>query len=230
LKINYMWCISRSSPLERVPAEDMLNNSLALLNQWSDNEDLGSLVIYILLQLHRKHLCRDEERNSPETVANSRVLLQATMLARHLVETDKSKSNRKFALLAARLHLNLGLGTIAFRLYGRAKCKEMLQDTLSLYMLSRISQTHPFDVNAYGGFSADDELASVIGTIERMERKIDGFQLPPVNVDQLLDSMALKRKLNSSLTKHVCIVERRRIARLKGDSAVGLPIPDYKSV
>jgi hypothetical protein len=162
---------------------------------------------------------------------NSRVLLQATMLARHLVEKDKDKQQRTFALLAARLHLNLGLGTVAFRLYRHTKCKEMLLDTLSPYVLSRISQTHPFDSKGYGGFSADDELAKVIGTIERMERKTDDYlftDLPSFLWDQATDTLELKRKLNFSLTKHVCVAERRRIARFKGESVEALPTLKYK--
>jgi hypothetical protein len=100
-------------------------------------------------------------------------------------------------------------------------------DTLSPYLLSRISQTHPFGVKGYGGFSADEELANVIGTIERMEKKTDSYlfkDIPSFVWDQTTDILAVKRKLGSSLTKHLCVVERRRIARFKGQSVNDLPI------
>ncbi|KAH7401816.1 tRNA synthetases class I (M)-domain-containing protein [Phaeosphaeria sp. MPI-PUGE-AT-0046c] len=191
-----------------------------------DNADLGAIVVYTLLNIHHRMICTDDLRNPIVTKVNCRVLLQATMLARHLVEKDKDKQNRTFALLAARLHLNLGLGTVAFRLFRHTKCKEMLVDTLSPYMLSRISQTHPFDVKGYGGFSADDELAKVVGTIERMERKTNDYLFTDTSSflwDQATDTRELKRKLRSSLTKHLSVFERRRIARLRGESVESLP-------
>lgn len=206
------------------------------MNLWTlspRDSDLSFLCIYLLLDMHRRFVCVEEGRNPLNTTVNSRILLQATMFARHLVEQDKEKENRTLSLLAARLHLNLGLGMVAFQLYSHTKCKEMLQDQLSLYVLSRISQTHPFDVKGHGGFSADEELARVIGTIERMERKTDDIiahDIPSFLWDQATDMLSTKRRLNSSLTKHICVLERQRIARLKGDAATDLPALDMKSM
>lgn len=194
--------------------------------------DGGFLAIYSLLHLHYQVICQEQKTATFEATPNSRILLQATMLARHLVAQDKDKENRTLCLLAARLHLNLGLGKSAFQLYNHTKCKEMLLDTLSPYVLSKISLTHPFDVKGYQGFSADEELEKVIGTIERMERKTDSFlfvDMPSFIWDQASDALQLKRKLNSSLTKHLCITERRRIARLRGESVENLPRLDFKS-
>lgn len=154
------------------------------------------------------------------------------MCARHFVEQDKEKQNRTFALLAARLHLNLGLGLVAFRLYRHTNTKEMLLDTLSPYMLARISQTHPFEVSSYRGFSADEELARTISTIERMEAKASGFlvtDLPSFPCHQAPEIAILMDKLRTSLTKHICHMERRRIARLKGDPSDRVPRLDWKS-
>jgi hypothetical protein len=154
------------------------------------------------------------------------------MYVRHLVEKDKDKQNRTLCLLAARLHLNIGLGTVAFRLYIHTKCKEMLLDTLSPFILSRISITHPFDVKSYGGFSADEELARVISAIERMESKTNGHLLtdiPSFAWDQAIDILSLKRKLQDSLTRHVCVIERRRIARLRGESVENTPQLEFRS-
>lgn len=182
--------------------------------------------------MHHHALCLEEARNPFEVTPNSRILLQATMLARHLVATDKDKQSRKLALLAARLHLNLGLGKCAFKLYGHTKCKEMLLDTLSPYVLSRISITHPFEIKGYQGFSAEEELTKVISTIERMERKADSFlyvDMPSFVWDQAEAALGLKKKLKTSLTKLICISERRRMARLKGESVENLAVPDYRS-
>ncbi|KAH8731426.1 hypothetical protein GQ44DRAFT_735904 [Phaeosphaeriaceae sp. PMI808] len=199
---------------------------------WPLNPDFGCITIYALLQLHHGYSCMSEAVSPLEGAANSRLLLQASMYARHLVENDKEKQNRTLSLLTARLHLNIGLGTVAFRIYNHTKCKEMLMDTLSPHILSRISQTHPFDVKGYGGFSADEELAKVISTIERMETKTNNYlftDMPSFVWDQVVDTLALKRRLNSSLTKHICYAERVRIARLKGEPVANIPRLDYKT-
>jgi hypothetical protein len=226
-----MLAVSRPKDLNVSVLLSILKMAVKMSLLWEKDSDSGCLVVYMLLRLHYERVCGCDHLNPLETELNSRLLLQATMFARHLVEMDKDKENRTFALLAARLHLNLGLGTIAFRLYRHTKCKEMLLDTLSPYMLSRISQTHPFEVKGYGGFSADKELVRVIETIETMEKKTDSYlftDLPSFLWDQVTDTLELKRKLNGSLTKHLCVAERRRIARLKGESIDNLPVLNIK--
>jgi N-terminal acetyltransferase B complex non-catalytic subunit len=231
-KFEYLLAISRPSEPAVQAFEDMVAKSIKYCKNFPDNSAEGSVAVYSLLNLHHRFICQDEPRNPFGITINSRVLLQATMLARHLVECDKEKQNRALALLAARLHLNLGLGKCAFRLYSHAKCKEMLVDTLAPYVLSRISLTHPFEVKGYQGFSADEELAKAIVTMDRMEKKMENIvysdmdSFPWDQAENLLDT---KRKLNSSLTKHLCVTERRRMARLKGQTIDHLQVLDFKS-
>ncbi|KAH7077321.1 N-acetyltransferase B complex non catalytic subunit-domain-containing protein [Paraphoma chrysanthemicola] len=224
-KFRYLLAISRAKDTSRTSIEALFRDSVKLSWVWPDCSDLGFLTVYALTQLHDRFFCTNGSGDSLDSTESSRLLLQAAMYVRHLVEKDKDKQNRTLWLLAARLHLNLGLGSIAFRLYTHTKCKEMLLDTLSPIMLSRISQTHPFDVKSYGGFSADEELARSISNLERMEIKTNGHLLtdiPSFAWDQAIDTLSLKRKLNGSLTKYICIAERRRIARLRGDSVENL--------
>lgn len=191
----------------------------------------GFVGIYTLLRLHHDAMRRDESGHPFENTPNSRLLLQATMLSRHLVACDKDKQDRPRALLAARLHLNLGLGKCAFQMYSYTKCKEMLVHTLSPYILSRISTTHPFGAKGYQGFSAEEELGKAIGTMERMERKTDETicaDLETLPWDQSMSLLYLKQKFRSSQTKHICNIERRRVARLKGESVEHLPVLDHK--
>ncbi|KAI4918402.1 hypothetical protein J4E90_002786 [Alternaria incomplexa] len=192
----------------------------------------GFVAIYTLLWIHEEAM-RNEEPDHPfGNTPNSRVLLQAAMLARHLVASDKEKQNRPLALLAARLHLNLGLGKSAFQLYSHTKCKEMLVHTLSPYVLSRISLTHPFGAKGYQGFSAEEELGKAVGTMERMERKLNEAvcsDLQSLPWDQAMELLAAKRDFKSSLTKHICNTESRRIARLKGEPIDNLPVIDPSS-
>lgn len=190
------------------------------------------MAIYTLLRLHHGAMRNDESVHPFGNTPNSRLLLQATMLARHLVACDKDKQDRPRALLAARLHLNLGLGKSAFQMYSYTKCKEMLVHTLSPYVLSRISLTHPFGAQGYRGFSAEEELGKAIGTMERMESKTEETIYPDLSAlpwDQAIGLLSLRQKLKSSLTKHICNVERRRIARLKGEPVDQLPTLDRQS-
>ncbi|RMZ73963.1 cytoskeleton organization [Pyrenophora seminiperda CCB06] len=202
----------------------------AVMGPWSNEPDssIGVIAIYVLLQLHRDamfNLVAHPLGNTP----NSRLLLQAAMLARHLVARDKENQDRTLALLAARLHLNLGLGKCAFQLYRLTKCKEMLLHTLSPYVLSRISLTHPFGAE---NFSAEEELERVIDTMHRMENKIEDTMIPDlrsITWDKTRGLVDLKQKFKSSLSKLICIAERRRVARLKGESVENLPALDSRS-
>jgi N-terminal acetyltransferase B complex non-catalytic subunit len=144
---------------------------------------------------------------------------QAAMLLRHILRDQATSNSRQLALLSTRVHLDLGLGTIGAEHYSYAKVKEMLNDTTSWILLSRISQSHPFDSNGVKGFSADEELAKVIASIEKMEARTGDFlyrDLQELGFDTAFELIDLKRKARFSLTKNTCMIERRRIARLNG--------------
>ncbi|KAE8847095.1 hypothetical protein PTNB73_03242 [Pyrenophora teres f. teres] len=206
----------------------------AVTSPWSTepNSSIGFLAIYTLLQLHRDVMCNKEPQHPLQTTRNSRLLLQAAMLARHLVACDKEKQDRTLALLAARLHLNLGLGKCAFQLYRFTKSKEMLLYSLSPYVLSRISLAHPFGADGRGGFSAEEEIEKVIDAMNRMENKVQDTMVPDlqsITWDKTIGLLRLKQKFKLSLSKLICITERRRVGRLKGESVDTLPILDWRS-
>lgn len=179
-----------------------------------DNEaacDIACIAVLSLLRLHWANL-EDRFSNPP--------LLQAAMLLRHILGSENGRNFRQLALISTRVHLLLGLGTIAFEHYGYAKIKEMLHDTCSWILLSRISQTHPFDVKGPRGFSADGELAQVIASIQKMGARAEDFlfkDLQNFGFDSAFDLLELRKKAKYSIAKYACSVERRRIARLKGD-------------
>lgn len=239
LKFTYLLTISQPAMPKPAAMESLFGNALRLYELWPENPEVGYLAVYCLHVLHHRIvepnvLLQPENSTRLEAfrVYNTRILLQATMLARHLVQCDADKSDRTGSFLAARLHLNLGLGKSAFQLYSHTKLKEMLLDTLSPYIFSRISLTHPFDIKGYKGFSADAELSRVVSTIENMETKLDNLvftNIPSFAWDQAIDMMCLQQKLKSSYTKHLCITERRRMARLKAESTEKVPYLEYKS-
>ncbi|KAF9730806.1 hypothetical protein PMIN01_11675 [Paraphaeosphaeria minitans] len=171
-----------------------------------------------------------------EATSLPQYLYQAAVLTRHAISLDRQQYGRGLALLSTRLHLRLGLGTIAFEHYNRVQVKEMLHDNVAWVPLSRISQSHPFGASGPRGFSADNELEKVISTLSRMENKVDDLlyaDLQHFMYDKAFDLLELKRKLRGSLTKHFCIIERRRIARLAGtpvDTTLDLPLRNYEDI
>jgi len=226
LKFDYLLTLSLSPYSTTSAKESLIAKAIKFCITNPESTEGAFVAIYALLHLHYETVDKNRLKAEYEVAPNTRVLLQAAMLARHLIARDKSKENRTLTLLATRLHLNLGLGKSAFALYNHCKLKEMLLDTLSPIVLSRISMTHPFDIKGYQGFSADEELAKVIGAIERMERKTDTTlytNVPSFIYDQVQDVLSLKRQLKGSLTRQICLIERRRIARLKGKPTDQIP-------
>ncbi|KAH9878562.1 hypothetical protein IAQ61_001834 [Plenodomus lingam] len=226
LKFDYLLTIAMPPSPTTHAMEALAAKAIRFCASCPETTEAAFVAIYTLLHLHNE--ISDSEKHGPtyEVAPSTRILLQAAMLARHLGVRDGKRENRTLSLLAARLHLNLGLGRSAFRLYRLSKLKEMLLDTLSLYVLARISMTHPFDITGYQGFSAEEELENVVDAIDRMERKTDTFlykDLPSFIHDQFSDTLLLKRRLKSSLTRQLCNTERRRIARLKGKSTEHIP-------
>ncbi|KAG9196320.1 hypothetical protein G6011_01441 [Alternaria panax] len=235
LKLSYLIWISLTTQSSLIWQDYMeVPLTIAMKAPWlhSPKSPEGIVGIYILLRTHHNTMRNNEGVHPFGTTPNSRLLLQAAMLARHLVACDKEKQDRPLALLAARLHLNLGLGKCAFQLYSHTKCKEMLVHTLSPYVLSRISLTHPFGAKGYQGFSVEEELGKAVGSMERMERKIEDTiyaDLQSLPWDQAMELLAMKRRFKSSLTKHICNIERRRISRLKSEPIDNLPVIDPSS-
>jgi N-terminal acetyltransferase B complex non-catalytic subunit len=159
-------------------------------------------------------------------------LWQAAFLARHLSAGENGRQNRALLLKSIGLQLDLGLTTIAFDQYQHVKVKEMLFDTLSYNLLTRISLLHPFDSNTPKKVLPDQELTRVISAIEKMETKTGEFlyqDMQKFEYDQAFSLLDFKTQLRSSFTKHICIIERRRIARLKNESVDESLDPDLNS-
>ena len=218
LKFTYLISVSLSaSPPSAEVLGSMVERASKIGRELPKDPDPITLAVYCLTNMHHWNAT-----SSDASSQNSRLLLQAAMLVRASVDRDTEKENRTLALLAARLHLNIGLGRPAFQLWKHVKVKEMLVDTLSPHLLSHISQTHPFDVKHHQGFSADRELEHVINTIDRMSKVQEGLIFRDIKRflwDSAMDLISMNEKLTSSLTRHSSILERRRIARLRGEPA-----------
>jgi N-terminal acetyltransferase B complex non-catalytic subunit len=228
LKFDYLLAVARQISVN----QESVNLSTNLLEAFVDNairlytigfklkddcyQDAATLAVQGILVLHSQFVDNGIRRTSDP---NDRLLLQAAFLSLHATAGEIGVQNRPLLLVSTRLHLHLGLGTIAFAQYSLARVKEMLQDTLSHHFMSRISQIHPFDAKGPKNFSPDAELSEVISTIKRMESKVDDVlyaKMQDFLYDQAIELLDFKRQLKGSLSKHLCLIERRRIARFKG--------------
>ncbi|KAF2441371.1 hypothetical protein P171DRAFT_488923 [Karstenula rhodostoma CBS 690.94] len=231
LKFELLMIVSLSKKPDLVVLESFVENALRLWHLQLEVEatdgvygsDAFLLAVEALIYLF-------------ETTSLPQYLYQAAVLTRHSLSLDRQQYGRDLALLSTRLHLRLGLGTVAFEHYSRVRVKEMLHDNVAWIPLSRISQSHPFGASGPRGFSADNELEKVISTLSRMENKIDDLLYADLQYfvyDKAFDLLELKRKLRTSLTKHFCIIERRRIARLAGapvDTTLDLPLRNDEDI
>ena len=228
LKFTYLVRVSLTTAQASTETlESLIERASQISQNLPKDPDPIMLIAYCLMKMHNQ--CTQA---SELTGQNSRLLLQAAILVRAAVDRDTEKENRPLALLATRLHLSLGLGRVAFQLWRHVKVKEMLVDTLTPYLLSRIAITQPFDVKHHQGFSAEKELKHVIDTVDRMIRVQEGLifrDIKRFHWDSAFDLISMNDKLTSSLTRHTAVLERRRIARLKGEPAGDLPDVNYSS-
>ena len=80
------------------------------------------LVVWGLLYLESTKPGESQERFESK--------LQAALFLRHILVDTPVKDDRVLHLVATRVHLGCGLGTIAFEHYRNCKVKEMLHDNL----------------------------------------------------------------------------------------------------
>ncbi|KAF2265685.1 hypothetical protein CC78DRAFT_184270 [Lojkania enalia] len=242
VRFEYLLTIAVDGPNIDV-TEAFISNAVRLYQvavQLKDgsNHNVGVLVVMGLLNLHYQlvHSKAGNKNDYDRMRKTASILLQAGFLLLHLTAGDSGKQDRSLLLLSTQIHLYLGLGTIAFEQYRHARVKEILNDTLSYLLLSGISQIHPFNATGTKKFSADSELASVIKTIKRMESKANELIYTDIQYfqyDQAIELLEFQRKLKSSATKHFCLIERRRIARLRGDpidASLTLDLKEYQNI
>ncbi|ORY00002.1 N-acetyltransferase B complex non catalytic subunit-domain-containing protein [Clohesyomyces aquaticus] len=236
-KFNYMLSISplfsKSEDHIRL-TEQFVANAMSLygisIGLAVDSYDLGWeagwLATYGLLKIQdfrQSPALETQENNSAKNAEDTNVqgLIQAGISSLYFTSSEAGKRNRTMMLLSTRLHMLLGLGSIAYQQYRYAILKEMLQDTLSYHLLSRISQHHPFDCKLHLSneeFCPEDELRKVISIINKMGDRAGDFvyaDMEKFKYEQCFELLEFRQKTKCSLTKHLALLELRRIQRLK---------------
>jgi len=173
-----------------------------------------------LLKLHDEAVKGSSDQHE---LSQQRELIQAACLLDFLL--DKSPENRPAMLLSVRISLQLGLGSAAITQYQDLRIREILNETLSHTLFTRISTIHPYTATTrqktklgqdrrdpYLALKA--ELKARASSIARI-RRFAGEDLSIMAYDQVFEFRKLKGDLERSLVRQMWILERRRIARLR---------------
>jgi N-terminal acetyltransferase B complex non-catalytic subunit len=169
-----------------------------------------------LIKLHYREFVPSP---SPGDSQNERYLLQAAFLLQDMTAGSQGDENRQLLLISIRLHTLLGLPNVALGLIADVRIKEFLYDTVGYTWLSRISLTYPLGSPKRSTTDPSSNLAAAIQFFGKASRNINDFlkaDIQGFQFDQALELVDFKRKLDLSLVKHLSVLERRRIARLKG--------------
>jgi N-terminal acetyltransferase B complex non-catalytic subunit len=240
LRFEFLLVISASQTTPSHVVDDFIVRALQLCRlgiraKHDAAYEAGFLAIHALVS------CTDKVMNNSPIehalggdVEQSRMEYQAAFLAQYLTAGTEGKDKRQLILYAARLHNLLGLATISLQLYTEAKIKEMFNATLSHFLYTRISQIHPFDTTSgRNAIYPENDLNETIDKIQRLGIKMSDSILHSLDKQETYASVAgmltAKRRVRSSLATHLLFVERRRIARLKGETVNESMEPSYES-
>jgi hypothetical protein len=151
-------------------------------------------------------------------------LIQAMMIL--FWSMDDAPGNRQVSMLLVQVLQKLGLTSLALVAYSTLEIKEIMHDTLSHMLYTRISSIHPFPaVTAHTKQSSkvvNDPwlgLHNVLNIYTPSILKILKFQGHAVGdfeYDQIGELQRLRNRLGSSLTRQLWILETRRIAFSRG--------------
>ncbi|KAF2015993.1 hypothetical protein BU24DRAFT_422309 [Aaosphaeria arxii CBS 175.79] len=239
LKFDYLLTLALAAEPQSELCEGFISSALRLYQIAARLKsellgDIGTLAITAMLSLYHIYVVANELPG--KLGGNTRLLLQAAALSLHMTAGEAGDKNRPLVLLSSRVHLTAGLTTIAFQQWDRVPIKQMLLDTTSYLLLTRISHIHPFDTMKPKRVLPDERLIDSIRAIETMEKKVDELlftRMKDFQYDQAFELLDAKHRLRSSITKHFCILERRSIARLTGkalDESMELDCKAFRNI
>lgn len=236
-----------------LPTKDSLENfvsdslhmyKLSLAFDRECGDEACILAVMALVKLH--HFARDfdldDDASGRRPSVSGRVqevlspkcyLVQAVCLLQFL--KANSPHNYSAQLLSLLIHQMLGLTTLADADYSSLGLKEVTHDTLSHLFLTRISVTHPYDtkVKNLNHDTPSDVLGKVLQWYDAAaERTVDfmGSRLETVPFDKISEFAEFKRKIDTSFTRALLVLEGRRVVRLAAEAAAAplepLP-PDF---
>ncbi|EOD48013.1 putative cytoskeleton organisation protein [Neofusicoccum parvum UCRNP2] len=215
LKLEYQLSISQDQKASKEQLEDFVVKALGIhqLARGKDVttcEDACALAIMALVRLFYLETAQD-------------YLTQADLIMKELLV--HSSDSRKAGLLQARLVAFLGNFNEAMEAWAGLKIKEILMETLSHHMFTRIAITHPFYYRAKHNSRANQDpltqVDRVLQTADKILNTVQAFlgaEIDALQYDRLLEIQDLKKNLSKSLSRKISVIERRRILRIRGEA------------
>lgn len=215
LKLEYQLSISQDQKASKEQLEDFVVKALGIhqLARGKDVttcEDACALAIMALVRLFYLETAQD-------------YLTQAELIMKELLV--HSSDSRKAGLLQARLVAFLGDFNEAMEAWAGLKIKEILMETLSHHMFTRIAITHPFYYRAKHNSRANQDpltqVDRVLQTADKILNTVQAFlgaEIDALQYDRLLEIQDLKKNLSKSLSRKISVIERRRILRIRGEA------------
>lgn len=174
-------------------------------NQYGD--DAALLSVMGLIRLHLLH-----SASHPRTSITAQAPLYQALAILNVV-VSKSKHNYQALLLLVRLYLLLGAIPLAIEVYPRLNIKQIQNDTLSHFLLTRISTVLP-----------NERKVEVILNEAGRIYESSGAQTPNMLVlaferggyAQMMGFLEFSERVAGSVCRSMWEIERRRLDRLRG--------------
>ncbi|KAH8145602.1 uncharacterized protein LAJ45_10403 [Morchella importuna] len=210
---------STSSEEEVIPKlNDFITSSLkiyvgalplgsALLD--TDNQYGDDAALLSIMGLVRLHLLHSSITSSSTSITAQAPLYQALIILEAIV--SKSKHNYQALLLLVRLYLLLGAASLAVEIYPRLNIKQIQNDTLSHFLLTRISTILP----------AEKKVGAILNDAGRIYES-SSSQTPNMLVlaferggyAQMMGFIEFSERVAGSVCRSMWEIERRRLDRL----------------
>lgn len=185
------------------------------LEEIADYHPAGDLCILAVMGVVHTALLETNRRDL------SSCFLQAAAMLEYL--NHRGIFNPQALLILVRMYLNLGAVSLAFAAFARLNIKHVQNDSLSHYVLTRISTVHPWPVTGIlppqgnkSDYDADALLARALQVYEKAPEQV--FRMTKVAIDhgsysQVPSFIDLEDKLGTSICKYMWEIEHRRVMR-----------------
>lgn len=187
----------------------------------TDNQYGDDAALLSVMGLIRLHLLHTSDSGSATTIAAQAPLYQSVILLTTVI--SKSKHNYQALLLLVRLYLLLGAIPLALEIYPRLNIKQIQNDTLSHFLLTRISTVLP----------AEKRVETLLNEAGRIYES-SAAQTPNMLVlaferggyAQMMGFLEFSERVAGSVCRSMWEIERRRIERLRGGGVLAGRLED----
>jgi N-terminal acetyltransferase B complex non-catalytic subunit len=199
---------------------EILRSCYDLLNLGGSTENghlptIAILSVTTLVKLHSILSAGDSTLFSEQ-----RYLIQATCLLEKL--GTLLPEDRQIYLLKLRVYSLLGVPKLALSEYQKLDVKDILNDTLSHEVYTRISGYQPFYLGSSGSEDRGNDpfhfLCETLDFYDQWEQDLTGFLLQVRDLQvhgTFLDVVDMMDKRRGSFTWRLLLLEKRRMARMR---------------